>query len=81
MRTGSARNYGSSLAAVGFYEVHGAPQRGDVVIIQGMPHHEDGHMAMYDGNIWISDFKQMHGFYPGPEYRAVKPSYKIYRHD
>jgi hypothetical protein len=81
MRTGSAKNYGASLVSAGFYEVYGAARRGDVVVIQATGNHHDGHMAMFDGQIWISDFRQMHGFYPGPEYRANTPSYKIYRHD
>lgn len=82
MHTGSARNYGSSLICAGFYEVSTSnPQRGDVVIIQGMAGHPHGHMAMFDGQIWISDFKQMHGFYPGSAYRGAQPSYRIYRHD
>jgi hypothetical protein len=80
-RTYSARNYGSSLTAAGFREVLGGPQRGDVVVIQAIAGHPDGHMAMFDGHIWISDFRQLHGFYPGPAYRAAQPSYKIYRHD
>lgn len=80
IRTHSARNYGDSLRWVGFYEASGSPQRGDVVI-QAIAGHDDGHMAMYDGEIWISDFKQYYGFYPGPEYRNVKPPYKMYRHD
>jgi CHAP domain. len=81
VRTGSARNYSSSLICVGFYEVHGNPQRGDVIVIQSISGHPDGHMAMFDGQIWISDFKQMHGFYPGPAYRTSQPTYKMYRHD
>ncbi|MFL9914065.1 CHAP domain-containing protein [Paraburkholderia fungorum] len=82
MLTYSARNYGSSLICTGFYEVSDAnPQKGDVVVIQAIMNHPDGHMAMYDGAIWISDFKQQLGFYPGPAYRSARPSYKIYRHD
>lgn len=50
-------------------------------MIQGMPVHPHEHMAMFDGSIWISDFKQMHGFYPGDAYRTAKPPYKMYRHD
>ena len=82
MVTSSARNYGASLTCTGFYEVSGTnPHRGDVVVIQPITDHPDGHMAMYDGAIWISDFKQPHGFYPGPAYRSARPPYKIYRHD
>ncbi|MFM0241215.1 CHAP domain-containing protein [Paraburkholderia phytofirmans] len=78
----SARNYGSSLICTGFYEVSDAnPQKGDVVVIQAIANHPDGHMAMYDGRIWISDFRQQYGFYPGPAYRSARPPYQIYRHD
>lgn len=35
---------------------------------------------MYDGQYWIADFKQMHGLYPGREYRRHKPAYMIYRY-
>lgn len=79
---GSARNFGPSLEAAGFYEVNGAPQKGDVVVIDGVTSHDDGHMAIYDGTRWISDFKQRLGpdVYPGPAYRVARPAYKIYRH-
>jgi hypothetical protein len=78
MHTGSARNYGHSLIAAGFYEVGTSNlQRGDVVIIDGMTGHPHGRMAMLDGQIWISDFRQMHGFYPSEAYRRTKPPYKI----
>ncbi|EEA03556.1 putative cytoplasmic protein [Burkholderia sp. H160] len=81
VRTDSAKDYGSSLVGAGFREVHGTPQRGDVVVIQAIKGHPYGHMAMFDGHIWISDFRQMNGFYPGQAYRTIKPAYKIYRHD
>lgn len=81
LHTHYAKDYGASLTHSGFY-VTGAstPVAGDVVVIQPMPGHPDGHMAIYDGHIWISDFKQYHGFYPGESYRHIKPPYKIYRH-
>jgi hypothetical protein len=81
-RVASARNYGSSLICAGFYKISDTnPQKGDVVIIQPILGHPDGHMAMYDGEIWISDFKQYNGFYPGQSYRAAQAAYQIYRHD
>jgi hypothetical protein len=82
--THDAKDYGRILEATGFYEVHGAPQRGDIAVIQGFSGHPQGHMAIFDGTIWVSDFKQRagpQGFYPGPEYRSAQPPYKIYRHD
>ena len=81
MHTASAKNYGSSLICAGFREVRGTPQPGDVVVIQAITGHPHGHMAMFDGQIWISDFRQMHGFYPAQVYRTIKPAYQICRHD
>ena len=37
-------------------------------------------MALYNGDVWISDFKQLHGLYPGATYRKLKPGYAIYRY-
>ncbi|EHC85258.1 putative cytoplasmic protein [Salmonella enterica subsp. enterica serovar Senftenberg str. A4-543] len=55
------------------------PYAGDVIIIQpyagGNP---SGHMAIYDGADWYSDFKQR-DMWAGPGYRAARPSYTIYR--
>ncbi len=79
----SAKNYGPQLEAAGFRQVtDGTLQKGDVAVIQpyagGNP---NGHMAMYNGQGWVSDFKQNGSTpYPGPGYRAAKPPYKIYRH-
>ncbi|WP_323870132.1 N-acetylmuramidase family protein [Xenorhabdus szentirmaii] len=92
----SAKDYGPSLEDVGFvavYRYSGNPaeladvfsipgqQAGDVVVIQskeGSPH---GHMAMFNGTHWVSDFKQSNGPYPGPGYRKLKPSFVMYRYD
>ncbi|WP_414696025.1 CHAP domain-containing protein [Paraburkholderia sp.] len=82
--TEAAKNYGAYLQAAGFFEVAGAPVRGDVAVIQSITGHPYRHMAIFDGHIWISDFKQQpgpQGFYPGPAYRAAHPPYKIYRHN
>jgi hypothetical protein len=79
----SAKDYGLSLLAAGFTELHpdvaGELQKGDVAIIQGFTGHPHGHMAMYDGKCWISDFVQR-SLYPGDSYRKARPSYKIYRY-
>ena len=56
-----ARFYGPSLKAAGFGEVSppGTPFRvGDVVIIQGASTIKEGHMAMFNGSIWVSDYRQ-----------------------
>lgn len=79
-RTESAKNFGPHLEAAGFKQVtDGTLQKGDVAVIQSIPGHPHGHMAMYDGKQWVSDFKQR-TMYPGDAYRSAKPPYKIYRH-
>jgi hypothetical protein len=76
----SAKDYGSSLQHDGFVALMGDDyRRGDVVVIQPIAGHPHGHMAMYDGEQWVSDFKQR-TLYPGESYRAHKPSYVVYRH-
>ncbi len=82
-RHADAKNYGSSLRTVGFDsmgQLHGGFKRGDVAVIQPIPGHPHGHMTMFNGTIWISDFRQMHGLYPGPGYRAQRPSYSVFRY-
>ncbi|NOU62284.1 RHS repeat-associated core domain-containing protein [Marinifilum caeruleilacunae] len=78
----SAKDYGSYLVKWGFTEVsikNYTPLSGDIRVIQnytgGSKH---GHINMYNGSQWVSDFKE-NGFWPGPGYRKNKPSYKIYR--
>ena len=55
------------------------PQAGDVVVIQSTSTSKDGHMAMFSGKQWISDFEQK-DFWPGKDCLKEKPSYVIYRH-
>lgn len=89
----SAKDYGSALLERGFQvvPVGGGSIAGDVVIIQGIKKsdfpageinrdHPHGHMAMYNGSQWVSDFKQNNGFYPGGDYRRAKPACVFYRH-
>jgi hypothetical protein len=81
-RVEDAKNFGPQLEAAGFREVtDGTLQKGDVAVIQpyagGNP---SGHMTMFDGTNWVSDFNQGPSMYPGPGYRAKKPPYKIYRY-
>ncbi len=80
VRHTSAKDYGASLEKVGFKAIAGtAYEAGDVAIIQPIPGHPHGHMTMFDGKLWISDFKQLHGLYPGASYRTIKPPFKVYR--
>ncbi|WP_227635479.1 hypothetical protein [Klebsiella michiganensis] len=89
----SACDYGSSFEAVGFKPVYfytgSSPtdtavipgqQAGDVVVIQPIDGHPHGHIALFNGTNWVSDFIQLRGFYPGQQYRNVKPAYILYRY-
>src|SRR5436190_609959 len=82
-RHNSAKDYGASLEEAGFVamgEMAGGFETGDVVVIEGIEGHRHGHMAMFDGAYWVSDFTQQNGLYPGPAYRQAKPPYVIYRY-
>jgi len=83
-RPGDAKNYGPFLLQHGYHTVPGASyfgseQVGDIAVFQPAPgHSQSGHIEMWDGTGWVSDFKQQH-FSP---YRGSGPSnldFKIYR--
>jgi type VI secretion system secreted protein VgrG len=77
-----AKDYADHLSLRGFESVdtdHYQPAAGDIVVIQ--PYKGGsvaGHIAMYTGTEWISDFKQR-DMWGGPGYRSAKPSYRIFR--
>lgn len=81
-RPNSAKDYGPYLEEWGFKPVSPlfyTPKKGDIKVIQnydgGSVH---GHVSMYNGSRWVSDFKET-GDWPGPGYRREKPAFKIYR--
>lgn len=78
----SAKDMGPALQKAGFDPVdktNYAPQKGDVVVIQPYPGgNANGHIAMYDGKQWISDFKQK-DMWGGPRYRTYQPPSQVYR--
>jgi len=87
IRHASAKDYGQSLLVVGFQKIvstHADANyhhlAGDVAIIQPIAGHPNGHMTMFSGQYWISDFVQYHGVYPGQSYRTAMPPYAIYRY-
>jgi RHS repeat-associated protein len=60
-RPASAGDYGPFLKSRGAGEVSKtdyAPQMGDIVVFGKNEAHPHGHMAVFDGDQWISDFKQ-----------------------
>jgi len=91
MKYPPARIYGPALEDAGFAPVTTSdqpatyppsgytPQGGDVAVIQPTSRNPDGHMAMYNGQTWVSDFVR-NGFWPGRAYRTERPSFIIYRH-
>lgn len=79
-RPNAAGDYDSFLPGLGFHEVdiNGyVPQEGDIVVHEPREGHEYGHIAMYDGENWISDFVQRDMF-GGSAYRN-DPDYTIWR--
>ncbi len=77
-----AKNYGPILEDADFtkLDMKGyTPQKGDVAIFQPVPDaNPAGHMQMYNGEKWVSDFKQRDEF-PGPNYRKQNAPYQVYR--
>ena len=78
--SGDAGDYGPFLLRHGAHVVPVnlyTPRVGDTVIFDKTAQHPNGHMEMYDGHHWVSDFMQ-HRFSP---YRdaASTPSFTIYR--
>ncbi len=74
--------YAQTLPQMGFEEVAtekgGAkPVKGDISVLPSNHKHPFGHIAIYNGKQWVSDFKQ-NDIYPGPAYRAVG-KYQIFR--
>ncbi|EOZ4985383.1 hypothetical protein I4905_14280 [Proteus mirabilis] len=60
-------------------------QKGDVVIIERLKTPKNarsihGHMAMFDGKYWVSDYIQQRGFYPNQEYRDEGTPFVLYRY-
>lgn len=81
--TPDAKDYGAALERAGFREVPPGSTliAGDVAIIQPyIGGNSSGHMTMYDGTTWFSDFRQI-SMYPSRGYRSSHPAYKIYRKD
>jgi hypothetical protein len=79
-RSGAAADYGPFLLRHGPQVVAAdsyTPQVGDTVVFDKTAQHPYGHIEMYDGQRWVSDFMQ-HSFSP---YRdaARTPPFTIYR--
>lgn len=77
----SADKYDVFLPKLGFKEIIQSPyvpQLGDIIVIKATGTHVDGHIAMFNGKQWISDFKQRDMF-GGKTYRQKGIEYHLYR--
>ena len=79
-RPNYAKDYGSYLEDWGFEQVTTADYiKGDVAVFQNYEGGSTaGHIQMYNGSKWVSDFTQS-DFWAGPGYRKNQPSYQIFR--
>jgi hypothetical protein len=57
-------------------------QKGDIMVFQPpKPEQLHGHIQMWDGEKWGSDFRQpANNFWPGPSYRSERPAYEFFRY-
>ena len=53
---------------------------GDIIVIQPGDHtSQHGHIQIWTGENYISDFNQKNNFWPGSGYRVDKPAFQVYR--
>lgn len=76
----SAKDYGATLTGNGFQALGRdgyVPQKGDVCVFDATPGHPHGHICVFDGMQWVSDFKQrtMNPYKNNPD-----APYTVYRH-
>lgn len=78
-----AREYGDYLEWGGLSKVDKVeytPEKGDIAVIQPFKDGDSGHIQMFTGDRWASDWLQNpKWFYPGANYRKKVPAYEIYR--
>ena len=78
-----AKDWGPTLTRIGFKAISAddayLPQTGDVIVIQAIKGHPYGHIELYDGKNWVSDFIQQ-DMWPARAYPAEKAKYQIFRY-
>jgi GH24 family phage-related lysozyme (muramidase) len=79
----SACNYNPYLEKLGFKQVSTTTyEKGDIAVFEAFQgdkkYHEHGHIQMWNGTQWVSDFKQR-DYWAGPDYRKHKPGSVVYR--
>ena len=73
----AAADYGDTLVREGFRGIDPVgytPQAGDVAVYGRVPGSDYGHIQMYNGTRWVSDFLQR-SVVPGPGYSGSSPSF------
>ena len=76
----SACEYDSFLPKLGFHQVdkqNYSPRMGDIIVLEAVAGHPHGHIAMFTGGEWISDFIQR-DMWGGSAYRN-KAEYTLFR--
>lgn len=71
-----ACDYKYVLPRYGFRPVKGEIRQGDIVVFPAVRNHPFGHIAVWTGRQWVSDFKQK-AFYVSSAYKDA--GYIIYR--
>lgn len=77
----SAYEYKDFLPKIGFHAVEEnnyVPQKGDIIVINKIEGHPNGHIAMYSGKKWISDFVQI-DMWGGSAFRNNKAAHVFFR--
>ena len=76
---GDAWHYKYILPILGFRETGNreTPEIGDIVVFQPIENRKYGHIAIWNGNQWVSDFKQKN-MIPAKAYHKTK--WQIFRH-
>ncbi len=72
-----AYQYEDFLPVLGFEEISQPYQPGDIVVFSRTGERKYGHIAIYTGNGWVSDFKQK-SFYVHNDY-IISKKYKVFR--
>ncbi|HEY4327011.1 MAG TPA: hypothetical protein VGN20_23695 [Mucilaginibacter sp.] len=77
-----SKNYGPFLSKLGFSLINPTnyvPKAGDMRAFQPYSGGDPvGHIDVYDGNQWVSDFKEPN-FWPSAKYKKYHPNYQIFR--
>lgn len=81
-KCGSAWHYKYVLPVLNFHQVGKQAERevGDVVVFQPIGGRKFGHIAMWNGKQWVSDFKQRN-FIVHSDYTKEGCEYAIFRRD